>query len=55
MIPILRVSSVAYVEVLNVFGYRNAFSFTGEAKNPTTPDVNLLLPTVVNVGVRAEW
>jgi len=48
-------AATIYIEVLNIFSHRNAFSFTGEQKNPLTPDVNLLLPMIVNAGVRVEW
>jgi hypothetical protein len=48
-------ASSIYLEVLNIFSHRNAFSFTGTQKNPLTPDVNLLLPMIVNAGVRVEW
>ena len=33
---------------------RNAFSFTGQLKDHDTPDMNLLLPTIVNVGIRVK-
>jgi hypothetical protein len=48
-------SSTAYLELLNIFAHRNAFSFTGTQTTPLTPDVNLLLPMIVNAGIRVEW
>jgi len=54
-VPVAGTASQVYLEILNLFSHRNAFSFTGEQKNPLTPDVNLLLPMIVNAGVRVQW
>jgi outer membrane receptor for ferrienterochelin and colicin len=50
-----RLSSTIYLEAMNIFGYRNAYSFRGAITDPSNPDVNLLLPTIINVGVRADF
>ena len=47
-------TTTAYLEIMNLFAYRNAFSFTGQLKDHDTPDMNLLLPTIVNVGIRVK-
>ena len=52
---IASVSGTAYLEILNVFAHRNAFSFTGTREGPLTPDVNLLLPMIINAGIRVQW
>jgi hypothetical protein len=48
-------SSNVYLEILNIFAHRNAFSFTGTQTTPLTPDVNLLLPMILNIGMKVEW
>ena len=47
-------ATTTYLEVMNLFAQRNVFSFTGKLQDPETPDFNLLLPTVVNVGIRVK-
>ena len=47
-------ATTAYLEIMNLFAFRNAISFNGRLIDPETPDVNLLLPLVVNVGVRVK-
>ena len=46
--------TTAYLEIMNLFAQRNVFSFTGKLQDPETPDFNLLLPAVVNVGIRVK-
>lgn len=48
-------ATTVYLEILNIFAHRNAFSFTGAERDALSPDVNLLLPMIVNAGVRVEW
>ncbi len=45
-------TAMLYVEVQNVFGHKNARSFTGPASSQWTLEYNLLLPRVWNAGVR---
>ncbi len=47
-------ATTTYLEVMNLFAQRNVFSFTGKLQDPETPDFNLLLPMVVNVGIRVK-
>ena len=47
-------ATTAYLEIMNLFAQRNVFSFTGQLQAPDTPDFNLLLPTVVNAGIRVK-
>lgn len=49
------VATLAYLEVMNVFGFKNVYSFTGETVDSRTPDFNLLLPRVVNLGLKVRF
>jgi outer membrane receptor protein involved in Fe transport len=53
--PIAGAASTVYLEVLNLFAHRNAFSFSDTQSGALTPDVNLLLPMIVNAGMRVEF
>jgi len=45
-------TAMFYIEVQNVFGHKNARSFTGPVNSPWTLEYNLLLPRVWNAGVK---
>jgi len=47
--------STAFVEITNLFSMRNVRSFKGTLQDPSTPDYNLLLPMIINVGLRFEY
>jgi outer membrane receptor protein involved in Fe transport len=47
--------STAFVEITNVFSMRNVRSFQGTLYDSATPDYNLLLPMIINVGLRYEY
>ena len=47
--------STAFVEITNVFSMRNVRSFQGTLYDDATPDYNLLLPMVINAGLRYEY
>jgi hypothetical protein len=49
------VSSTVFVEVTNLFSHRNVLSFRGRPIDQFTPDSNLLLPLIANVGFRVKF
>ncbi|MCX6145162.1 MAG: TonB-dependent receptor [Ignavibacteriales bacterium] len=50
-----RVRSTTFVEITNLFSMRNVLSFQGTLNDPTTPDYTLLLPMIINVGMKFEY
>jgi outer membrane receptor protein involved in Fe transport len=50
-----RVRSTVFIEVTNLFSMRNVQSFQGTLYDFATPDYNLLLPMIINAGVRYEY
>ena len=46
------ITSVVFFEITNLFAHRNVYSFAGTLQDPQTPDYNLLLPMIINVGFR---
>lgn len=49
-----RIRGTLFLEIQNVFGQRNALTFNGETNARGLAEVNVLLPTVVNVGMKVE-
>jgi len=47
-----RVRGMIYLDIMNLFSERNVLSFTGPAQPGQSLDFNLLLPTLVNVGIK---
>jgi hypothetical protein len=47
--------STAFVEITNLFSMRNVRSFKGILQDPSTPDYNLFLPMIINVGLRFKY
>jgi outer membrane receptor protein involved in Fe transport len=47
--------STAFVEITNLFSMRNVLSFQGTLYDPSTPDYALLLPMIINVGMKYEY
>jgi outer membrane receptor protein involved in Fe transport len=50
-----RVHSTAFLEITNLFSMQNVLSFQGTLYDPSTPDYTLLLPMVINVGMKFEY
>jgi hypothetical protein len=48
-----RVRGMLFLEIMNLFAFRNVQSFQGSVGSTGEPDLNLLLPMVVNVGLKA--
>jgi outer membrane receptor protein involved in Fe transport len=46
------ITAAVFLEITNLFAHRNVYSFTGTLQDPQTPDYNLLLPMIINVGFR---
>lgn len=44
-----------FAEITNLFGQKNTFSFTGTLHDNGIPDQNLLLPFLLNLGVRIKF
>ena len=47
--------STAFVEITNLFSMRNVLSFQGTLYDSSTPDYALLLPMIINVGMKYEY
>ena len=47
--------TTAFIEITNVYSMRNVRSFQGTLHDDSTPDYNLLLPMIINVGIRYEY
>ena len=47
------VRGMVFLEIMNLFAFRNVQSFQGSVGSSGQPDLNLLLPMVVNVGLKA--
>ena len=47
--------TTAFIEVTNLLSMKNVQSFKGTIHDPSTPDYNLLLPMIINVGMRYEY
>jgi hypothetical protein len=50
-----QLRSTAFVEITNLFSMRNVVSFEGSLHDSATPDYALLLPMIINVGMKLEY
>lgn len=50
-----RLRCTAFVEITNLLSMRNVLSFKGTLHDASTPDYALLLPMIINVGMKYEY
>lgn len=53
--PLAGLNCLSFLEVMNLFNFRNVRSFSTAGENAATPDFNLLLPRVVNIGLQVRF
>ncbi len=53
--PLAGMDCLSFLEIMNLFNFRNVSSFATTAEKVAEPDFNLLLPRVVNVGLKVKF
>jgi hypothetical protein len=53
--PAAGLEWLSFLEIMNLFNFRNVQSFSTVGEHVTEPDFNLLLPRVVNIGLKVRF